>query len=212
MDNFQTLLSNTSGRDKVAKLIQYTAKLISWHLKLKEVDVSSRLAKWSTVTADARRLGRFFNELTPLKFILSFNQASLSADPVIYTLDYLGCIFNANYLIWDHVRWFRLHSVIDGDLERYKYISSISWFYLNICLFLANTIKLLTVMTSDKIKGSEKTKQQTKLTLNYIKIIPDIIISAAAGKVTTAFDNDGLLSSCGVIGGLYGLYESWPSK
>jgi hypothetical protein len=32
-------------------------------------------------------------------------------------MEYLQVAANANYLVFDHLRWLRLFSVIDGDME-----------------------------------------------------------------------------------------------
>lgn len=48
--------------------------------------------------------------------------------------------------------------------------------------------------------------------LNLLRIFPDLILSSSAGKVTEIFNNDGVLSWCGIISSIYGLYETWPRK
>lgn len=70
--SFAKLLDNNNGRDKLSKLIQYSARFSKWYLgqfRAEDKESLQRAVNLEKGTANARKLVRLFRSLTYLQKI-----------------------------------------------------------------------------------------------------------------------------------------------
>eukprot|EP01126_Amoeba_proteus_P046204 TRINITY_DN5208_c0_g2_i1.p1 TRINITY_DN5208_c0_g2~~TRINITY_DN5208_c0_g2_i1.p1 ORF type:complete len:128 (-),score=15.06 TRINITY_DN5208_c0_g2_i1:144-527(-) len=119
------------------------------------------------------------------------------------------------YIYYDHMFWFSSAGIIQGDSKNLKYRSVNCWFYAILIQFISNTIQLWRA-SSDQIHGDTEKRASAQVAKNralrqYIKLIPDLIVSATFAEKTKLFNNDALIAILSIISALFGLYTTWPT-
>ncbi|KAI9094835.1 peroxisomal biogenesis factor 11 [Phlyctochytrium arcticum] len=118
LDKLVRLLSTVKGTDKVFMIIQYTSKILLWHLRRSNPSstFAQRIVNLATPLADVRVLLRYYGLLPMIQYIkASERQPSPSAKTQLLTR-----LMNASMIIYyplEHAYWLSLHQIIPMKVE-----------------------------------------------------------------------------------------------
>ncbi|KAH6566471.1 hypothetical protein BASA50_011364 [Batrachochytrium salamandrivorans] len=113
LDRLCRFLNSVRGTDKAMMLVQYSSKIIIWHLKNRDPKsmMAGRIANFAGPVSDFRILLRYYG-LIPLFQWIILSEKNPSPSPVIRTLTRLQNLVNVIYYPLEHVYWLGLHQVI----------------------------------------------------------------------------------------------------
>lgn len=114
------LLHYSDGRAKVCMLIQYTSKLLSWHVS--SVQTRTRLRRLSHAMSDARKGFRYFKVWEEWQRLV--RTAETETQPLVLVLAVASHVCSILYYLCDHVLWIaqlRLVSMSNARFRRIKY-------------------------------------------------------------------------------------------
>jgi len=221
LDKLMAFLALTNGKDKLAKLIQYSARFYSWYLSsyTGNKDLAAKLLNLFKAAANSRRIFRIGNELALVQKLQTFSPAKISDH--FELLQLLQQVGMAVYFFWDHLIWLAANGIIAKDnMESHKRISNWGWFLGLVFGAVWNSLKLLEGVEKEK-KLLAKTEKDSKeleairnqrktYTIAYLRYFGDMLIAASGAEITTF--NDGVLGAAGTVAALEGFYNGWPAK
>lgn len=219
--SFLKTLDSTNGRDKLGKLIQYTARLSAWYLSKINPEDKSAIVKVTGVqkgVATARKLTRLLKwwPLLIKLWDLISNPKKLISLSVPEHLRSVANLGMANYFLWDNISYAINLGLYKGDNVKISKWSMYGWFLGLVFTILADTYELLPhikATISASTPSNTETQPKTnwnKALLNYSKNLSDLCISA---KGTNLVDfSEGFLGVCGIVASLVGFYELWPTS
>jgi len=212
------MLNQLDGRDKIIKVIQYTAKLVisvSENSRQQE-KLNSKLKSFAKVLSEARRVFRLGNWLDNLHYIFV---GSFTSSPFIRilektsTISGFGCSFLEDLAL--------IKKIWSGSSHLVDRLESWSDFFWTIQIFLdiilnfiqLNKIfqkerKLYLETRKDKERNEELvslSQSKNKLQLSQIKLVADLIFAA-----NDAFELEApsiLVAICGLLSALIGSYK-----
>ncbi|KAK5673442.1 hypothetical protein BDV3_005633 [Batrachochytrium dendrobatidis] len=113
LDRLCRFLNSVRGTDKALMLVQYSSKIIIWHLKNQNAKspLAVRVSNFAGPVSDFRVLLRYYG-LIPLFQWIILSEKNPSPSSVIQTLTRLQNLANVIYYPLEHVYWLALHQVI----------------------------------------------------------------------------------------------------
>jgi len=223
-DTFNRLLKfleTTSGRDKIARLLQYGSRFFSWYLLnyTKEYSgYSKNFSALETQSSLARKLFRLAKSLQTFqaawKSFTGENDLVLAATTVIQNIG-LGL-----WLLYDHVIWankigFWKNPNIDALVPIYQRRSNIFWLIAMVAgivksAYLLQQTQQLANNTSKAETLDSLRKRQFEYLLELFRNIFDVPIPLTAlnqqvGKTIPV----GIVGLFGSVSSIIGLYQVW---
>ncbi|GAM18062.1 hypothetical protein SAMD00019534_012370, partial [Acytostelium subglobosum LB1] len=238
IESLVKLFAQTAGKDKLAKILQYGAKLFG-HMcqQRKKAEWTGIWKKIETSAGGARKVWRLGNTFSEQQKILQI----IKAGNVFQILNLLAlCRQTGMYFYWvfDHLVWTTSVGVTKLDTAKLSWYSSVSWFIGLLCSIIIDiqtlnlTIKkerqLIVALTSaptpqqegdsaivpvdnTKLKAELTTVQKKKneLYLNCIKNGADSIVAANLLKFYQT--SQGTVGMAGLVSAIIGGYQMWPA-
>jgi len=216
---FVKWLDLPDGRDKAAKVIQFTARLLAYHLATTNKDLATKCNNLMGCIRDCRKLFRFGKEVADyqkIQQVLESNQDSLSK-----SLNIISRFGMVNYWFWDHVNFLAKFKVLSRDPAPYARYSGLGWF-VGILLSLlmeirtySDIIQLEAKLSEDKSKSKELggvLKKKLASQLNITRNACDLIVAASLAQLPNNIIgrplNEYLISVCGITAGLISCYSN----
>lgn len=222
VQSFLKTLESTNGRDKLGKLIQYTARLSAWYLKTYNPSDKEGIAKATSVqkgVASARKLTRLL-KWWPLLLKLqeAFMKKGLN-QPLSDLLRHLSSFGFANYFFWDGATWAIGIGLAKGDNAKFAKWAFYGWFVALTCAILADVVDVIKALSAKNktVEGEAPSclglppALCKRVLVNFSKNATDWCVAASGAQVVTGF-SEGWLGLCGIIASLVGFYELWPAQ
>eukprot|EP01130_Rhizamoeba_saxonica_P009188 TRINITY_DN373_c0_g2_i1.p1 TRINITY_DN373_c0_g2~~TRINITY_DN373_c0_g2_i1.p1 ORF type:complete len:216 (+),score=25.00 TRINITY_DN373_c0_g2_i1:100-747(+) len=207
---FYALLSSSTGRDKVSKLIQYGSRGLGWSFtSVGQKEIGNKMMKLYKGTSSSRKLFRLFKSLDFILKFRKFRETDRTSIPDLLAL--VSSFFYGFYFLNDHVVWLTSIGVLDRDVTPYKRASSNGWLLGIIFAMLGDSVKLNQLSNSNEAHTEKVRKQIHDTRLKFIKNICDFCVALQSTGNTNRF-NDGALGVLGVVSALHGIYTAWPRK
>ncbi|RKO87905.1 peroxisomal biogenesis factor 11 [Blyttiomyces helicus] len=113
LDKLCRFLNSVRGTDKVLMLIQYSSKILIWHLKKGDASstLATRISNLSGPVSDFRILLRYYGLLPLVQWIIA-SEASPAPTPRLQLLGRLQNLVNLAYYPLEHAYWLGLHQVV----------------------------------------------------------------------------------------------------
>jgi len=234
LESFIKLLAQTSGKDKLAKILQYGAKLFGY-LVLKRTPKSewvNILKKLETTSGSARKVWRLGNTLGEQQKIMALVR---NGNPFAF-LNILALIRQSGmyfYWIFDHLMLSTNIGFTKFDTVKLGYYSSVSWFFGLLCSIIIDLNSLSNVLKKEKsLKSSllsttstttnnteennksimdqykEVLKKKNEIYLNCVKNGADLLIASTLLKFSKF--SQGTVGGAGIVSALIGGYQMWP--
>eukprot|EP01110_Echinostelium_bisporum_P000306 TRINITY_DN1070_c0_g1_i1.p1 TRINITY_DN1070_c0_g1~~TRINITY_DN1070_c0_g1_i1.p1 ORF type:complete len:246 (-),score=95.01 TRINITY_DN1070_c0_g1_i1:183-920(-) len=231
MDGAVKVLSQTSGKDKIAKLLQYVSKLAG-ALALNadpKSDTAAKAKRIESAAGAARkvfRLGNELNELQKIRALLKTGNFNL-----VNSLSLIRSIGMYWYWVFDHLVWAANLNLAKIDGPKYSYRGNFAYF---VSLLAAITLDILTFnktvsterslkyeqwkvaatpeakqVINQQIKDAVTKKNETLLSL--VKNFSDIAVSANLLQfISITQAKVGLLGTLSAMIALYQLFPALP--
>lgn len=229
LDSLVKLLAQTSGKDKIAKLLQYGGKLVNaWALAKAQVDLAAKAKKIEAAAGAARKVFRLGNELAEVQKIRALLNTSPIGNPLA-TLSLARSVGMYWYWVFDHLVWAANIGLAKIDGPKYAYYGSLAWCVGLISTILIDLQALKTTANKEKALQVEqwnagakesraatspelKTLQAKKneILLNCVKNSADLCIAATLLKVVELSQSK--IGVLGLISGFIGTYQLYPSS
>ncbi|KAF2072737.1 hypothetical protein CYY_005953 [Polysphondylium violaceum] len=230
LESFIKLLAQTSGKDKLAKILQYGAKLFGY-IVLKRAPKSewvNILKKLETTSGSARKVWRLGNTLGEQQKIMALVK---NGNPFAF-LNILALIRQSGmyfYWIFDHLMLSTNIGFTKLDTVKLGYYSSVSWFFGLLCSIIIDLNSLSNVLKKEKtLKSSllntnnstseenksitdqykEVLKKKDEIYLNCVKNGADLLIASTLLKFSKF--SQGTVGGAGIVSALIGGYQMWP--
>lgn len=146
MDTITKLNSQTIGRDKLARLIQYLSRAI-WHYmqqrnyNKKSIETLKSLEYTFGTFRKLLRLGRCIDVLYSALSTLHY------AEPVVRFTSTLSRITNALYLLCDHVLWAARAGVADINTDRWGTTANRYWLFSIYCNLIRDIYEIIRIIS-----------------------------------------------------------------
>jgi len=215
MESYVQFSSKLSGRDKIFRLIQYSAKFISNYSKeatgLND-DYVKRLKSLESALSMSRKTFRIGKSVD---MVYSTIKATEIKDPVISSLIVCSKVSRICYFFYDTVNWLIKAGVLTGDAKKSALKSSMFWFLtLSSCLMrdLYELKKYIVNQNKTKIKNSNNENSVLEFISLNIQVIFDMIRNLfdliLALKMLNKLDiSDSAAGLVGMISSIVGLVE-----
>jgi peroxin-11B len=207
---FAALLDQTTGRDKLCRLVQYFAKFMKWYYE--ERDKNPALAKkWTALgqsMSSTRKVLRFFRSIAILRNALNLYRGAKTFSLQLF-FDLAARLFLASYFLFDHGMFaFKTGLVQDPKLEPIvNKLTEGSWvgeIVSSLCLSLLRLLELsskepstqLTELRNKELRGVVRNALDLPLALNFMGYFPDY--------------PHGIFGLGGAITSSISLWEMWP--
>ncbi|KYQ91576.1 transmembrane protein [Tieghemostelium lacteum] len=224
LDNLIKFLSLTSGKDKLAKILQYGAKLLGY-MALRRSPKSDWIKVWKqleTTSGSARKVWRLGNTFAEQKKIIDLFKVARPFAPlnILAMIRQFGMYF---YWVFDHLILLTNIGLHKFDTVKLGWYSSVSWFAGLLCSIIIdlntlkqtlsqeNSLKLQTKSLDDqeyKDKLKATLKKKNELYLNFIKNVADLLIAATLLKFYQF--SQGTVGVAGMTSAVIGGYQMWP--
>ncbi|XP_065667229.1 peroxisomal membrane protein 11B isoform X2 [Hydra vulgaris] len=210
---FVQFTSKTASRDKLCRLVQYTAKLIG-HITNKQNDsLIKRLKLLESTMSTSRKTFRLGKTIDMIHCAL---MALNEPDPILRTLSVSSRASRGVFFFCDMIVWAFKAGVLEGDLKKwamrsYKYWSCAVF----ICLLrdLYELIKFMEAYKKSKLKVKNNEKELLKDMIKYnphvmldiTRNICDLGVALKFWEKTNI--NDGVVGAFGMISSILGILE-----
>ncbi|KAI8916115.1 peroxisomal biogenesis factor 11 [Gorgonomyces haynaldii] len=219
LDKLCRFLNSVRGTDKALMLVQYSSKIIIWHLQRlnKDSKLAVKVGNFSGPVSDFRILLRYYGLLPLVQWIL-YTEKNPSPNPLMQTIIRLQNVSNLIYYPLEHTYWLALHKVIDLSDETRDKIGMWS------CRFWALYVVLYFYQLYEEYKDLKR-KELKKLDDKQIKQLKDekenlvvnTVINAAYFPLTvhwslekSSFPDIGV-GIFGTIASVFQIYAAWKS-
>lgn len=220
-------LSDSTGRDKFSKLVQYTAKLTAWYLLTQNPkdETGLRFKGLSGAVSEARKLPRLLKSLNELqtisKLVSSNNATSLPS-----MLKIVGRVGWANYWLFDNLIFLNKAKFTQVKSIDVAYYSYAGWTVGLVCEVLlklndlyANVSRVDSLQRDLRDAVDDKESESIKRSLRQlanarVRLLFEIfnnvcdLTSALNGMKITQF-SEGVVSVAGVLSAVISGYYRW---
>lgn len=148
-DVVETLIkfnSQTAGRDRFFRLLQYSSKFIGWMVEnWKDKDLVAKLRNLEYTFAAARKLLRFGRTLDA--FYAALGTLNIP-DLTLRTTITLSRINFALYLLADHITWLRSMGLTNANQNKWSNLSNRFWLYQTVMNLVRDFYEILQILSS----------------------------------------------------------------
>ncbi|KAN0038619.1 hypothetical protein ACTA71_000802 [Dictyostelium dimigraforme] len=240
LESLIKLLAQTSGKDKIAKILQYGAKLLGYIFLKRSKHWVDVMKKLETTSGSARKVWRLGNTLAEQQKILALFKVK---NPFAF-LNILALIRQTGmyfYWVFDHLILGTNIGLCKFDTAKLGWYSSVSWFFGLLCSIIID-LNTLAIMLK-KEKSLRLTINQNKINANNNNIDTHTITSEIDNKAIIDQFNEvikkkneiylncakngsdliiastllkiypfsqGTIGISGIISALIGAYQMWP--
>jgi len=216
LGEFLLLLESTNGRDKVARLVQYSAKALKWRAEVNKAPEDT-VKMWNELMASmslVRKVLRFFKSLAVLRQF----RAAIPQDPakidLALLLNLMAKLCLASYFFWDHFTFFNKIGAWKpkdpAQLEMVNKLTEGSWLGEIVCSLLENIVKLsnlsglpdtpaVAAARAAALRGVVRNGCDLPVAAHFLKLGP---------FATHPHGHFGML---GTVSSAIGLWEMWPT-
>lgn len=233
-ESWHEALSHPEGRDKLFRLLQYTAKLVRGVAVGRSQKLPEQLAPVAALEASlagARQLWRMFKwtgfytstSLTSL----SRERLSITRSNLSLTLLSLKDAFLALYFFLDNVAFLTKMSILRGDTSTASRRAARAWLVANLlgvgnCIFRLHALRMtrLSVQMNGGAVGNESEDREniTKNERIWSQFrVEAVELAKYAGDSVVALSLCGnspahpaIVGACGVVSSLVGCWQIWP--
>ncbi|EGG14234.1 transmembrane protein [Cavenderia fasciculata] len=210
------LFAQTSGKDKLAKILQYGAKLFGYiALRQKNKHWMEVMKKLETSSGSARKVWRLGNTMQEQQKILQMLRQGNCHQflNMLALIRQLGMYF---YWVFDNLIWSTNIGFTKLDTARLGWYSSISWLFGLVSSIIIDMNALSVTLRKEKqlikdgvdINSDQYVavlKKKHELYLNCFKNGADSVIAANLLKIYQT--NQGTVGTCGLISAFIGAYQ-----
>lgn len=206
---FIALLQKTYNRDKLSKLIQYSARCAAFYLNNEETKQKAALLYKGT--SQARKLTRLFRSLEVIAAFKDLKKHYEEAKGDILDLrtvqKFAAKFYYALYFFYDHLVWLGSIKVLTRDVSEYKQKSMMYWLFASLAV-LSERLFTLKLLYDDRNEDIDFKVEGRKVGLDIVQSGCDACV-ALHGSGYGNFLNDGLLGACGMVSAGIGIYKVW---
>lgn len=216
LGEFLLLLDSTNGRDKVCRLVQYSAKAMKWRAET-EKQPAETIKMWNELMASmglVRKVLRFFKSLAVLRQLRAGIPADASKMDLALFLNLCAKFCLANYFLWDHFMFAnKIGMWTPKDPKQLELMGNMtegSWL-AEICFTLTENLVRLSNLASAPETPAVATARAAALRA-VVRNACDLPVAAHFLKLgpfaTHPHGHFGLL---GAVSSSISLYEMWPT-
>lgn len=168
LEKCSEFLETYSGRDKVMRLLCYSAQLVSG------LNNSKRLDEFSEHLSECRTVLRLFDDLPMLNYTLMYGLGKKEPDRYMQICGIIVNIFDQFYYPAEHIAWAADKGLLSCQSDKWWLASSICW-VLSLYFNLARSLRYLSMLHKhsqcvdiSKPGVREKLHRLTRLQLNEL--------------------------------------------
>ncbi|XP_055383175.1 peroxisomal membrane protein 11C, partial [Condylostylus longicornis] len=163
MDEFCDMINTYGGRDKVMKILCYSAKLISGVQIKNNPEMSRKFAIISSKISGARATLRLIDDVPTLQYIMEYGLGEHEHDKTMAALGVLSNIVDLFYYPVEKMCWLIEHKVLNvKNPDKWDVISSTFW-VSSIWLNLVRTLRNISNMEDHFICMKKNDKNAEEL-------------------------------------------------
>eukprot|EP01137_Pigoraptor_chileana_P026068 Opistho-2@96502 len=211
---FVQFTSQTAGRDKIYRTLQYVSKILGAHYAgQKDMKLTiEKLSKLEGALGQSRKLFRLFKSLDFVQVIVKNHN---HPDTFLRVAINARAASLAVWLIFDHIVWAAKVGLISADTARWTRVSSRFWLFA-LAVAIAKDIYVINAAKEKERKAKGGSPQplyptnaeQKTLYLDLIRDSFDIFLPASTlGYVQLSTRSVGIV---GLVSSLIGGYQQWP--
>mmetsp|Transcript_35444 Transcript_35444/g.140963 ORF Transcript_35444/g.140963 Transcript_35444/m.140963 type:complete len:224 (-) Transcript_35444:5844-6515(-) len=201
-----THLSDTDGRDKALRTVQYACKIARTHPNAGVVARFLQLESALSLARQAFRLGKWVN------IISKQHKMTQDEGPLLEALAALGDLGIFCFFILDNITFCIRSGLVKGDRNRMMSRAAKCWVLSATSNLTAACLRLYRVYT-EKSQDADRTRLHRKkkaLLLSAIRFLCDDIVAISLSRTTPL--STGLVGACGVLSSLIQSYNLWPKR
>ncbi|EZA53224.1 hypothetical protein DMN91_004996 [Ooceraea biroi] len=221
MDFLSDYLETNSGRDKIFRLLSYTAKLTTVCTSSK--DTERKLKTFGSQMSECRVMLRLLDDIPALQEIMSYGWGKQESDWLIRCCQLMQHAVGVVYAPIEHIAWAGQHKIVSITNDKWDLVTTIFWI-ISLQLSIVKSLRMLQGLqqrktnlannNSNKCMIEEINKKRLDVLLSCIRYTLDFVYAVHylppnvlwGGRFKTwqvgAF---GTISSC------IGLYQSFSS-
>jgi len=222
--NFSTLLTKSEGRDKLARTVQFAARMIvGLTQEFGNMKAGTRIY-WVNETAmnlmkqlaSARRAHRWCKELPVIQSILQSlptqipAQLNLSSSQILdRVLDLVQKVSLSSFLIIDHIGWLKQIKLLSGGKRAGTGTIQLGLKFFGAANFFAMLIQMKKLADA-RSKEEESSSKQKTFAQNAFK--HGLIVVQCLHLSRTYESHDAIVGFFGVISSFMDMLTQWPEK
>jgi len=214
LNKFIKFLDQTAGRDKIARLFQYSSRFLSWWLlNNQRTDLAKRFSALETHSSLARKLFRLAKSISYLQAaIKSFAQES---DFIVRSTTVIQNLGLAIWLYYDHIIWAAKIGLVQKDTTEHARRANIFWLLAMVMgivksAYLLHITQQLAAQQQKPETLEALRKRQHDYILELLRNLFDIPIPLTGlNKTVAAHIPTGIVGICGTITSLIGMQQVW---
>jgi len=205
-------LDNLNGRDKVARTIQYGAKLLAWWLMTgHKSEAAKRFLALETSSGMARKLFRLAKSLGLVQS--AAKSYAEETDGVVRATTVVQQLSLAMWLLYDHLVWAGKVGVVNTDTAAHARKSNSFWLLAMLMgivksVYLLHQTQRLVAETSKANTLEALRKRQTEFVLELLRNSFDLPIPISALFPRLQISS-GFVGASGLFTSVIGLYQVW---
>ncbi|XP_046574440.1 peroxisomal membrane protein 11B-like [Haliotis rubra] len=228
--------SLSSGRDKLARLVQYASKFAWWHLQKGHFDpnIINKFKNVDNALSTTRKVLRLGKSID---FLHSALRSIHISDTVLRLTITLSKINQACYLLFDHIIWAGRIGIAKVDSAKWKDLSARFWLVTIILNLIRDVYGMWTVIIEElRLRNKRASKstygngdanhkyktrripndtevvlscfqESVPLILDFIRNMSDLVLPLAALKRINA--SAGVQGAVGVVSSVIGIITTW---
>jgi peroxin-11B len=205
-------LAMTSGKDKVAKIVQYGARLLAAFLRdqTPKPALLGRIEKLGAAVTSGRKVFFFGNEIQELNTARSQYKVIANGGDLSTLLSFARSLCMSLYWVLDHVAWLDKIGFLEYKSTRLQKLSATFWFFGVVFTLILDTRKYQSLTQTHRTPDSREIRAQQQVLLwKNFRGFCDLVTSAAAAELYSFADKKVALA--GVISALIASWEIWPA-
>ncbi|KAL5005352.1 hypothetical protein ScPMuIL_018808 [Solemya velum] len=149
--------SQTNGRDKLCRLVQYSSKLCSWSLEkyVKKDDIVEKLKKLEAALSMTRKVLRLGKSVD---FMHSALKSIHLSDVILRLTITLSKVNQALFLLFDHIIWAHSIGLIKADKKKWSVLAARFWLVSLILNIARDCYEMSLVMNRECRETSQSSK------------------------------------------------------
>jgi len=223
INNAIKLLSSTTGRDRIAKTLHYSARIVKWYFEKKGLQKNADQAeKFRQAIGNSRRVGRFFSTVYSIPSMVTAltDSKNAEADPLFRFLIFFADCCDALYYVSDNLTYMHNYGIVklsDKSVDFWdNIIGSWTWIF-SVVIWIAYDYKnyLRLQRKHSKLLSNKESKEEVlqvedamyNLKLNFIKNFADLQLAIYFCFPKTWPSH--WVGVFGTINALTGAYQMW---
>jgi len=211
---FVTLLDTTNGRDKVCRLIQFTAKILKYHAEIQQQPNQKLIDIYQNIflaMGQTRKALRFFRTIAMLRSVrLTLQSLPAGGLDAPTALSILARLCLANYFFFDNLGFAIKMGIWKPQPalnRRIELLTEGSW----LAEMAFTSLEVLIKLNALQATTPQAHAARNALVRVLVRNICDAPVALNILKLTPTSIPDGVFGYLGTFTSLLSLYDSWPT-